>query len=96
MNPATDMRRSALESTTEERQTLGQIIKDQAMIEVIVLRQPLAAVAARCGVSTIALRNAMARQSSAKGTPRLYVALHNQAVIDSAIKRAVVSALTGD
>jgi hypothetical protein len=84
-----------MESTIEEpAQTLEQTIKDQAVIEVVVLRQPLGAIASRTGVSVVALRNAMARQSSAKGTPRLIVQLHNQSAIDSAIRRAVCAALS--
>jgi hypothetical protein len=89
------MRKSTLESTIEEpAQKLSEVISENRWIEVVVLRQTLGSVAARTGISPLALRRTMAKQSNAKGTPRLYVALHNQAVIDSAIRRAVCAALS--
>ena len=78
---------SAAAETTEA-------IADAVNIEVVVMRAPLAAVAARAGVSSVALRNALRRQGGPRSTPKLHIAMHNQATIDAAIRRAVVAALS--
>jgi lambda repressor-like predicted transcriptional regulator len=79
--------------TTEDRATLAEMIQDNIAIEIVCKRESLAAIAARCGISPLAIRRALQR-SGPKATPRLIVQLHNQQIVDSAIKRAVIAALT--
>ena len=80
---------SAAAETTEA-------IAENVTIEIVVARAALGSIAARAGVSAVALRDTIRRQGGARsrGTPKLYVALHNQAVIDAAIRRAVGAALS--
>jgi predicted RNA-binding protein YlqC (UPF0109 family) len=83
-----------MESSTEEPEKLADVIRDSQWIEVVVLKTSIGALASRTGVSVKALRNTITRQKNGGRTPKINIALHNQATIDQAIKRAVVAALT--
>jgi hypothetical protein len=73
-----------------------QAVAENVLVEIVCVRAPLGSIAARCGISAVALRNALRRQGGARATPRLHITLNNQAIVDSAIRRAVISALSSD
>jgi hypothetical protein len=59
------------------------------LIEVLVERTPIGALAARCGVAPELIRAAVTRQNGGRIGHRLFINLSNRAVVDQAIRRAV-------